>query len=116
MGRIQSAWNALTGNLDRQYQALGIVRARRVEPGWVIRTAGQGRGRRWLVRNTRGPAGMHGLVQIEAKLVEVHGVRSRARLRAMGVDPDAIEEIYLEDEALVVIEHLDWPESEDEPG
>ncbi len=112
MGRLKTAWRALTGDLEREFHVLGIVRAHRVQSGWVIRTAGQGRGRRLWVRRVRGPDGMYGLVQIEAQLVEVHGVRSRSRLRAMDVDPDNVEALYLDVEALVVIEYLDW-EQED---
>ena len=108
MDRLRLAWRALTGELGRQLQGLGVTTAREVRSGWVVRTPGQGRGRRWWVQSVRGPAGMHGLVQLRARLVEIHGVRAPERLRAMGADPEHIEEIYLEDAALVVIEYRDW--------
>ena len=110
--RLDLAWRALTGELERHFAGLGIVRAERVQRGWVIRTAGQGRGRRWWVDEVHGPEGMHGLVRFRGRLVEVHGVRSPRRLRAMGVEPDTVQEIYVDAGAPVVIEYLDWDAEE----
>ena len=113
MSRLTTAWRALTGELDRQHRALGVTTAVRVERGWVIRTAGHGRGRRLWVREAQGPAGMHGLVRLVVRLVELHGIRDPERLRAMGANPDQFEEIYLDASALVVTEYLDWQTGED---
>jgi hypothetical protein len=112
MSRLTLAWRALNGELDRQFRALGIATAADVQRGWVIRTPGQGRGRRLWVREVKGPAGMHGLVQLQALLVELHGIRDPARLRELGANPEQLEEIYLDATALVVIEYLDWQAEE----
>lgn len=108
MSRLTLAWRALSGELDRQFRALGVAAAANVQRGWVIRTPGQGRGRRLWVQEVKGPVGMHGLVQLQVLLVELHGIREPERLRELGVKPDQLEEIYLDATALVVIEYLDW--------
>jgi len=114
MNRIRLALRALSGNLAHDMERLGIVRADQVQVGWVIRTPGQGRGKRWWVRACTGPTGPHGLIRLTVRLVEVHGVRARADIRALGQDPDHDDSLYIEHTSIVVIEYLDW--SEDEGG
>lgn len=114
MSLLRIILRALSGNLRREMDRLGVVRADQVRVGWVIRTPGQGRGRRWWVRGVSGPTGQQGLIRLSVQLVEVHGVRSRERIRAMGHDPDRVDDIHIEDTALVVIEYLDWADDEGE--
>lgn len=114
MNRFRLALRALSGNLTHDMERLGIVRGDQVQVGWVIRTPGQGRGKRWWVRARAGPTGPQGLIRLTVRLVEVHGVRARSEIRALGQDPDRDDNLYIEDTALVVIEYLDWAEDEGE--
>lgn len=102
----------LTGELMRELERVGVVTAEEIRVGWVVRTPGQGRGKRWWVRSIDGPVGPWGLMVLDARLVEVHGVRSRTRIRALGLDPDRIEKLHLRADELIVVDYRDWSEDD----
>ena len=110
MSRLDLVLRALTGELVRELERVGVIAAGDVRTGWVVRTPGQGRGKRWWIQAIDGPAGPYGLITLHVRLVEVHGVRSRARIRELGFDPDRTEQINLRRDELLVVDYRDWSE------
>jgi len=108
VSRIGLAIRALTGELHRDLDRVGVVRADELHVGWVVRVPSQGRGKRWWIRGLDGPVGQYALITLTARLVEVHGVRSRARLRDMGQDPDRDQKLNLRGNELLVVDYRDW--------
>lgn len=110
MSRVSLIMRAFTGELSRDLSRVGVMRADELKVGWVVRTPGQGRGKRWWIRDLHGPIGQYGLVTLSARLVEVHGVRSRSRLRELGHDPDTEQKLHLRGHELLVVDYRDWSE------
>lgn len=110
MSRINLMLRALTGELGRELERVGVIAAEEVRVGWVVRTPGQGRGKRWWIQAIDGPVGPYGLIILRVRLVEVHGVRSRARMRELGFDPDRTEQLNLRSGELLVVDYRDWTE------
>lgn len=110
--RLNLMRRTLTGELLRELERVGVVMAEELKVGWVVRTPGQGRGKRWWIRSIDGPVGAYGLMILEARLVEVHGVRSRARIRQLGFEPERTEKIHLRADELVVVDYRDWSEDD----
>lgn len=110
MSRLGLVKRALTGELRRELGRVGVVRADELEVGWVVRLPSQGRGKRWWIRGIEGPVSQYALIALTARLVEVHGVRSRSRLRELGLDPDHNQKLNVRDDELLVVDYRDWPE------
>ncbi|MDZ7829879.1 MAG: hypothetical protein U5K33_10465 [Halofilum sp. (in: g-proteobacteria)] len=110
MSRLGLAIRALTGELSRDLGRVGVVRADELQVDWVVRMPSQGRGKRWWIRGLEGPVGQYALITLTARLVEVHGVRSRARLRELGQDPDRDQKLNLRGNELLIVDYRDWSE------
>lgn len=110
MSRLELALRALTGELARDLGRVGVARADELRVGWVVRTPGQGRGKRWWIRKLEGPVGQYALITLTARLVEVHGVRSRSRIRELGLDPDGDQKLNVRGNDLLVVDYRDWSE------
>lgn len=108
VSRLGLAIRALTGELNRDLGRVGVMRADELQVGWVVRIPSQGRGKRWWIRGLEGPVGQYSLITLTARLVEVHGVRSRSRLREMGLEPDRDKKLNLRDNDLLVVDYRDW--------
>lgn len=110
MNRVDLVLRVLTGELARELERVGVAPAEDVGLGWVVRTPGQGRGKRWWIQTIEGPTGPYGLMTLGVRLVEVHGVRSRSRMRELGHDPDTTEKLTLRGRELLVVDYRDWSE------